>query len=376
MLFKESVLINLKRSATKTIIFSGGGTGGHIYPGLALAYALLEKKPNWQVHFVGSRHGLETQIVPQEIPLHTLPITGWQKAGFLQKCKVCLLLPCAFLKSIYLLLVLRPQYILGMGGYASGPLVMVGSLMGFHTAIWEMNAYPGLTNRILSRFAKECWFVFDSIKPYFHSGIHYHKTSIPVRREIEQLSLKKLNRKPNHILIFGGSLGASKINHCIVKWVQSRSRFLKGLQIRLQTGPTNYQEIKKRLKHISNVQIFPYLDKIAEDYKWADIVICRGGASTIAELAAAGKASILIPFRFASEDHQKKNVEALYNKKACLMILEKNLTPWQLEVELSKIINNQDFKKSLETNILKWHKVGAIEKITQHIMKTVNCVVA
>ena len=206
------------KTSIKKIIITGGGTGGHIYPGLAVASVLLKEKPHWQIHFVGTQYGLEKHIVPKEILLHFLPIRGWQNAGFLKKCKVCLLIPFAFLKSIYLLCMIRPQYILGMGGYASGPLVMVGSLMDFYTALWEINAYPGLTNRILSRFVKECWIVLDNAKAYLKHCRSYHKISIPVRKEIEQLAVKKrqtLSQKSNHILIFGGSLGAQKINQCV-----------------------------------------------------------------------------------------------------------------------------------------------------------------
>ena len=363
------------KPSIKKIIITGGGTGGHIYPGLAVVDVLLEKKPHWKVHFVGTRYGLEKHIVPKEIPLYFLPIKGWQNVGFLKKCKVCLLIPFAFLKSIYLLYKIRPQYILGMGGYASGPLVMVGSLMGFYTALWETNAYPGLTNRILSRFVKECWIVLDSAKAYLkHDGSCY-KTSIPVRKEIEQLAIKKrqgTNRKSYHILIFGGSLGAQKINQCVIQWIKRKSEFSKKLQIKLQTGKLNYQNVYNELKHFSNVEILPYLEQIEKDYEWADIVICRGGASTLFELAAIGKASILIPFPFASDDHQKKNVQALYDQKACMMILEKDLNPEKLEEELLRMVNDQNFKKSLENNISKLYEKGAAERMARHIITTID----
>ena len=363
------------KSSIKKIIITGGGTGGHIYPGLAVASALLEKKPDWQVHFVGTQYGLEKQIVPKKIPLHFLSIKGWQNVGFFKKCKVCLLIPFAFLKSVYLLFKIRPQYILGMGGYASGPLVIVGSLMGFHTALWELNAYPGLTNRILSRFVKECWIVLDSAKAHLKNCKSYHKISIPVRKEIENLANQKrqsLNQQSRHILIFGGSLGAKKINHCVASWIKKQNECLKKLQIRFQTGKRNYQDVYNELKNFSNIEVLPYLERIEKDYEWADIVICRGGASTIFELAAIGKASILIPFPFASDDHQRKNVQALYDQKACIMILEKDLTPEKLEEELLKIVNDQHYKKSLEENISKLYKKEAAEEVAERIITVVG----
>ena len=363
------------KTSIKKIIITGGGTGGHVYPGLAVASALLKEKPNWQVHFVGTQYGLEKHIIPKEIPLHFLPIKGWQNVSFFKKCKVCFLIPFAFLKSVYLLCKIRPQYILGMGGYASGPLVMVGSLMGFYTALWEINAYPGLTNRILSRFVKECWIVLDSAREHLKHCKFYHKTSIPVRKEIEQLAVQTRqdeNRKASHVLIFGGSLGAQKINQCVIQWIKKKSEFLKKLQIRLQTGKLNYQNIYNELKHFSNVEVLPYLERIEKDYEWADIVICRGGASTLFELAAIGKASILIPFSFASDDHQKKNVQTLYDQKACMMILEKDLNPEKLEEEVLRMVNDQNFKKSLENNISKFYEKGAAEKIAGHIIKTIS----
>ena len=363
------------KSPIKKIIITGGGTGGHIYPGLAVIDVLLKARPDWQIHFVGTRYGLEKYIIPDEIPLHFLPIKGWQNVSFFKKCEVVFLIPFAFLKSIYLLYKIRPQYILGMGGYASGPLMMVGSLIGFRTALWEINACPGLTNRILSRFVRECWIVFDNAKMYLKYCEFYHKTSVPIRKEIEQLAVKKkqnLNQQSRRILIFGGSRGAQKINSCVVQWIKKQSECLKNLQIRFQTGKHNYQSINNELKSFSNIEVFPYLENIEKDYEWADIVICRGGASTIAELAAIGKASILIPFPFASDDHQRKNVQALYNQKACMMILEKDLTPEKLEEELSNIINDQTLKQSLEDSIFKFYKKGAAEKIAGHIIKIVN----
>ncbi len=362
------------KPSIKKIIITGGGTGGHIYPGLAVASALLKVNPNWQVHFVGTQYGLEKDIVPKEIPLHFLPIKGWQNVSFLKKCKVCLLIPFAFLKSIYLLCKIRPCYILGMGGYASGPLMMVGSLMGFHTALWEMNAYPGLTNRILSCFVKECWIVLDSAKAHLKNRNPCYKISIPVRKEIEDLATQKKQNlnKSHHILIFGGSLGAQKINHCIVQWVKKQPECFKNLRVRLQTGKQNYHSTYNELKHFSNIKVLPYLEKIEKDYEWADIVVCRGGASTIFELAAIGKASILIPFSFASEDHQKKNVQALLDQKACVMILERDLNPEKLEKEILGIVNNRILKKTLEDNISKFYKKGAAEKMAERIMTVVG----
>ena len=363
------------KSPIKNIIITGGGTGGHIYPGLAVIDALLKAHPDWQIHFVGTRYGLEKYIIPDEIPLHFLPIKGWQNVSFLKKCEVGFLIPFAFLKSIYLLYKIRPQYILGMGGYASGPLMMVGSLMGFHTALWEINACPGLTNCILSRFVRECWIVFDDARKLLKGCQSYHKISVPVREEIEQLAVNKkqdLNQQSNNILIFGGSRGAQKINNCVVQWVKKQSKCLKNLQIRFQTGKQNYQNINNELKSFSNIEVFPYLEKIEKDYKWANIVICRGGASTIAELAAIGKASILIPFPFASDDHQRKNVQALYDQKACTMILEKDLTPEKLEEELLKILNDGSFKENLENNISKFYEKGAAKKIAEHIIAVVG----
>ena len=277
----------------KKLVIAGGGTGGHIYPGLALAETLLRNK-DWQVHFVGTSQGLESKILPQHIPLHFLPIQGWQGVSFLKKIKVCFLLPFALLKSFYLLLKLRPQYILGLGGYASGPLVLMGRLMGFRTSLWEMNAYPGLTNRILSRYVHECWVVFENSRSHLQSK-QIHTAGLPVRKAIENLA-KKTNKDVKNILIFGGSRGARGINRCVLEWLTGQPKNFRNLQVRLQTGHLEYSKIKTRLQGLSNVHVFEYLNDITQDYQWADLVICRAGASTLAELATTQKASILIPF--------------------------------------------------------------------------------
>lgn len=356
----QLIMKSLQGSFMKTLLIAGGGTGGHIYPGLAIS----DLKPSdWQVHFVGTKKGLETQIVPQHIPLHFLPIQGWQGVGFLNKLKVGILLPFAFAKSIYLLLKLRPHYILGMGGYASGPILFMGALMGFHTAIWEMNAYPGLTNRILSWFVKECWVVFESSKVHLKTK-HVHFTAIPVRKEIVASAS---NPGLKNILIFGGSRGAKGINQCVVEWIKQQSEYLKKMHIRFQTGSLEYDGIQRQLQGLLNVHVCKYLDQIGLDYQWADVVICRAGASTLAELATTQKAAILIPFPYATEDHQRKNAEILFKKKACRMILEKDLTPQRLESELLELMHNLDLKKEMEQNIAKWHKKDAWTKIADRI---------
>lgn len=318
------------------ILIAAGGTGGHIYPALAMADAFRQWQPETRIEFVGTAQGLENKIIPaQGYTLHHLSVGRLNSnVSVMERLKTLARLPWAFVQSAQLLRRERPDLVLGVGGHASGPLLLMAALLGFRSAIWEPNAMPGLANRWLARFVDDCWVVFDEAKPLLHNA-HLHRAGMPVRQEIEEMSVAP---KPVHadfnILVFGGSQGARGINNAVCEMFKLASENLNGLSLVHQTGSADFARIQAGYEPIrltsGQIQVHEYLHDMGQRYAMADLVICRSGTGTLSELAACGKASILIPLPTASDDHQRKNAESLVRQGAAVMILQKDLTPQAL----------------------------------------------
>ena len=326
------------------MILAGGGTGGHIYPGIAIAQSLqsLAEQEGEEicVHFVGAYGGLEEKIVPREgYPLHLLRVGKLNyRGGWGSKLRTLLGLPKVFIQSMTLLLKLRPVAVLGLGGYASGPFVLVASFLRFKTFLWEPNAFPGLTNRILSLFVKKCFVVFQGATQALKAR-RVEKVGLPVRRQIAEISLPEElpSLEPLRVLVFGGSQGSVKINEAILSACEKIQAENLSIEIKHQVGVRNFKEIQKSYgERFSFVQVLEYIHDMPSALQWADVVICRGGASTMAELMAAGRPAIVIPLPTASDDHQRKNAEELVRAGAGEMILQKDLTGQILVEKIEK----------------------------------------
>lgn len=347
----------------KIIIFACGGTGGHIYPAISLAN-LLGKK-NISSIFIGSKDGLEEDIVPKSgFKLHLIKVKGLNKVSIFQKLFSLVILPVALFKSFILILKEKPSYVLGTGGYVSGPVLFAASVLGIKTGIWELNSKPGLANRILYHFVKDCWIVFETTKEFFPKG---QLSGFPVRNEILNIKNRK-DRTYKNIFIFGGSLGARAINTTVFDMLKQQSVILNSVKIKLQVGKKNFNKLKE--VDFKNVEVLPYIDDIASCYEWADIVICRAGASTIAELSASRKASILIPLPTAGNNHQIMNANAI--KDAVLIIEQKDLTPKLLLEKLETLIGNKEKIESLENAIASYYDKNAIDKTLGTIYGSLN----
>lgn len=341
----------------RTIVIAGGGTGGHIYPAVAIAQSLKSIDPSLEIHFVGTKKGLETKIVPREgWPLHTIESGQLNyKGSKFQKLLTLLKLPKSFAQSFSLLFELQPLVVVGVGGYASGPFVLTAAVLGFRTVLWEPNAIPGMTNRWLSRFVKKCFVVFEEARKHLKSK-SIEVVGLPVRAEIEKSILQATQnmnsqnaipgdsqspQRPFKILIFGGSQGARAINQAISQIVTENPEWRKDILIRHQTGVHDFAEISQKYEGLTGVVALEYLHDMPEQYAWADLVICRSGASTVAELAACGKAAILIPYPAAADNHQLKNAEALANEQAAILIEQKNLNPETLRKKIEELKNDR-----------------------------------
>lgn len=354
----------------KTIVIAGGGTGGHIYPALTIAKSLQSLNPDLRVEFVGTPDGLESKIIPKHgfsISFISVGKLNY-KGGFFKKLKTLFQLPWAFVKSLALVIEKKPILVLGVGGYASGPFVLASSVLGIPTALWEPNAHPGLTNRILARFVRKTFLVFEESRKYMKSK-RFEVLGLPVREEIEKLNLVESKKEVDSIfkiLVFGGSQGARAINTCVAAMLKEFS--LDKLEIVHQTGPYDYQGVKATYGEQSGVKVMEYLYDIENYYLWADLVICRAGASTLAELAAAKKPSILIPLPSAADDHQKKNALSLVNKNAARLIEQKDLTPAVLFNLIGELRSQPGILKKMSENIQHFYQPQAAKKIAEKLV--------
>lgn len=364
---------------SRTFIIAGGGTGGHLFPAMAVAQALKLKDPSCEILFVGTASGLETKYVPQAgYHLYLLPVGKLNLKGqWLEKIKTLVRLPLAFARSAQILIRHHPYAVLGVGGYASGPFVLMASLMGYKTALWEPNALPGLTNRWLGRFVDRCFVVFDEAQKHFKSKKSL-RLGIPLREEIEAEALKKRGEvssdlespRPFKIFCFGGSQGSRVINTALFEVLKTLPKH--EFQVIHQIGSTDWDIFRERYRGYEDwVTPLQFVEDMPQKYRWADLVISRAGASTVAELAAFNKTSILIPLPGA-DAHQEKNALALADSQAGVCILQKELTPDRLKDEILKLKNSQEQRRQMSSNIGAFYEPQASQKIATALAEMVG----
>ncbi len=348
------------------VLIAAGGTGGHIYPGIAVAKEIMLRDETSEVHFVGTARGLETKIVPENgFQLSLINSAGLKSVGFLGKIKGLAILPKSFLEARRLIKHFKPDVVVGAGGYVSGPVLLMASLMRVPTLIMDSNALPGFTNRRLAPFVKKAALTFEEAVGYFgKKGI---VTGNPVRKEFFDIEPKTRGEKIN-LLIFGGSQGARVINNTVIDALTNLPH--DKLQITHQTGEFDYEKIRELYARAGwgNAEIRPYISNMVEEFAETDLIICRAGATTCAELAAAGKAAIMIPLPTAADDHQRKNAEALEAAGAAKMILQKDLNGEYLANEIMNLINSPEKIGEMEASAKKLARKDAAE-VTANIIE-------
>jgi UDP-N-acetylglucosamine--N-acetylmuramyl-(pentapeptide) pyrophosphoryl-undecaprenol N-acetylglucosamine transferase len=356
--------------ATKSIVIAGGGTGGHIYPGIAIARALQKLDPSVKIHFVGTSIGMETKVVPREgFPLHLIASGRLNVKSPIRKIKTLLRIPLGLLQSFRLLLRLKPYYVIGVGGYASGPFVLAASIIGFNTAVWEPNAMPGMANRLLSRFVDKCFVVFAEAKKHL-KGRNIIVTGMPVREEIENAERQKTTDHKFHLLAFGGSSGSRVINYCLSDAILKGGEWTQDLAVVHQLGSLDLKDVQKRYEQNTSVELqsLEFIYDMAKYYQWADIIVCRGGASSLAEAAAFGIIPIVIPLP-AADDHQQKNAEGLVSRNAGRMILQKDLTPERLIAEIQSLRQDPGLRAQMVENIKSFYIPQGAQTIAKEILQ-------
>ena len=352
-------------------IISGGGSGGHIYPALSISDSLKNKFINSELLFVGSKNRMEMKIIPDR----GYKIRGLNISGFNRKVSISnLLLPfeliISLFQSLIILIKFRPNLVIGTGGFASGPILFVSSLINIPTFIQEQNSYPGITNKILGKYSKKIFVAYAGMDKFFDSKKIIYSGN-PVRESIRlfktvknQQVYKKLNLKSNKkiILVLGGSQGADKLNKSIT---DSIDFFIKNdLQVILQTG-TRYYETYKKFKN-KNLIIVPFVDKIEELYSITDLIVSRSGASIISELCIVGKPVIFVPSPNVVDDHQTKNARSIYDNGACEFINEDELD-FKLTTIINKLIVSDIYRINLSEKIKEISKKNAVKIILSEI---------
>jgi UDP-N-acetylglucosamine--N-acetylmuramyl-(pentapeptide) pyrophosphoryl-undecaprenol N-acetylglucosamine transferase len=347
----------------KKIIISGGGTAGHLYPALTVGNKLIEKNPHLRLTFVGSSRELERNIMKQyKAEFIALKIEGIKGRG-LKIIKSLFLLPYSFLKSFAILLRIKPALVIGVGGYSSGPIVLLAALMRIPTLILEQNLYPGLTNRLLLRWVQKAAVSFKNSLPAFKGkGVFIGN---PVREEFHHISPKK---RTNHLtlLIFGGSQGSHFLNKGITITLPLLKEEKEKLKIFHQTGKKDFEWVKKSYtqNNFKDVTVKSYFYEMANYFQKSDLIICRAGATTIAELIASQKASLLIPFSQATDNHQALNAGELAAIKGAEIILEEEFSPEILAGKIFYLLKNKGKITQMEKNLNGLKTENAAEKIS------------
>lgn len=309
------------------MIISAGGTGGHIYPGVAVAREFLARDASGEVLFVGTARGLETTIVPREgFRLETLEAAALKGVSMVKRLTSLARLPKGFLEALGILRRFRPDVVVGVGGYASGPILLMASLSRYPTMVIEPNAMPGFTNRVLARFVRAAAVTFEESLAWF--GKRGVVTGNPVRSDFVGLA-KKQRGDRTHLLVFGGSQGSRALNNAMIAALPHLAEAIGAgrLTITHQTGPREHDAVRDAYAAAGvDADVRPYIDRMVDAFAGADLLLCRAGATTVAEVAVAGKAAIFVPFPQASDDHQRKNAEAFVRAGAGRMLLERDLT--------------------------------------------------
>ncbi|MBV6497416.1 MAG: undecaprenyldiphospho-muramoylpentapeptide beta-N-acetylglucosaminyltransferase [Acidobacteria bacterium ACB1] len=304
------------------VLIAAGGTGGHIYPGIAVAKELMRRDETSEVLFVGTAKGLETRIVPENgFQLSVIKSAGLKNVGLKGKVRGMMILPKSFLEAWKLIRDYRPNVVIGAGGYVSGPVLLTAALMGRRTLVMDSNALPGFTNRKLAKFVDKAALTFEEAVPFF--GKKATVTGNPVRDEFFEIEFEE-PQKPLRLLVFGGSQGSQAINRAVT----AATEFLDkdAYSIVHQTGEADRETVSSAYETAGwDVKVLPYITNMVDSFREADLIICRAGATTCAEVAAAGKPAIMIPLPTAADDHQRKNAEALVRAGAAEMILQSDL---------------------------------------------------
>jgi UDP-N-acetylglucosamine--N-acetylmuramyl-(pentapeptide) pyrophosphoryl-undecaprenol N-acetylglucosamine transferase len=353
------------------IVIAGGGTGGHLFPGIAIAEEFIKRDKQTEVLFIGTQKGIESKFLGSAgYELSTIDIEGIKGRGMKALAKGFYQIPQSMWQSRRILKQFRPQMVIGVGGYASGPAVLAAYFMGIPTAIAEQNAVPGITNRILGKFVDKIFVTYAQTAELFSRSMVLLSGN-PVRAAFAGVrSLQKTKKDFCQLLIFGGSQGAMAINKSVVEMLPQLQRIKNKVCILHQTGVREVESIRAAYGCYGiQADVTDFIVDMADAYRKADLIICRAGATSLAEITAAGKATVLIPFPWATNDHQTKNAQVMVDAGAAIMINEKNLNGNKLFEVVNCLLGDPKKMHLMEENSAKLGNINAATTIVDACLK-------
>jgi UDP-N-acetylglucosamine--N-acetylmuramyl-(pentapeptide) pyrophosphoryl-undecaprenol N-acetylglucosamine transferase len=331
------------------VLIAGGGTGGHVFPGVALAEEVVTRHPDNEVIFVGTARGLEASAVPAAgFKIELIDVAGLKGKGLGKLLGALFLLPRAFFQSIAILRRYKPDVVVGVGGYASGPVVLAAWFMRIPTCLIEQNALPGFTNRSLGHFVKAAFTAFPEAERFFAKK-KVHMLGNPIRRTLMENYMRPStpHEKPK-LLVFGGSQGAHALNMRVVEALPHLADLREKIEITHQTGAKDREQVEKGYQAVGfKPDVRDFITDMSSAYATADLVVCRAGATTLAELTVCKKPSILVPFPAAADNHQVVNARSMEAGGAAVVIEEKDLTGEKLAAEIRAILSDDDRRKRM-----------------------------
>ncbi len=360
---------------SNTIILTGGGTGGHIYPGLAVAQALQKISPDTNVVFIGADRPLDKTIFLKiGYPFYLLPIGPINVKSFFKKIITLLGIPWAFIKGYFLLLKLRPSIVIGFGGYASFPSLVAARLLGIPFAVWEANAHPGLVTRTMGKHANLIFLNFSDTDEIFPMKRVY-KYGTPTRFKPVKSEVSNVFR----VLIFGGSSGARAINEVIYSFLkkvnENDKEFekFKSIQFVHQIGATDYEKFKNLYKDFNiQLDVREFIHNMPEELSKANFLICRAGASTVAEVALSKKACLFVPLPWAADNHQVLNAKRLSDVGAAQLVEQKDFTPEALGKILQQLTDDPSLIRNMEEKVAIFGNQDSAEKIAKKLLDYIS----
>jgi UDP-N-acetylglucosamine--N-acetylmuramyl-(pentapeptide) pyrophosphoryl-undecaprenol N-acetylglucosamine transferase len=361
------------------VLIAAGGTGGHLYPGIAIAEEWMRTHPDSKVVFVGTNRGPETKAVPRAgFELQTIAARGLPRRPGLGWFRAAFGLARGLAQSFRLIVDLKPHVVVGTGSYVSAPVILVARLFGIPVIIQEQNSIPGATNRWLNLVATEVHISFLESRGYFRRKNNLRVSGNPIRRSLLQQDRSSayevfgLDPEKRTLFVFGGSRGASSINRAMEGALEHLKQ-MPSLQVIWQTGAEDFEAMQSRFRSFPiKIRVFAYLEAIEKAYAVADIAVCRAGAMTIAELTACGIASILVPYPHATRDHQTHNARGLVDRDAALVIADKDLTPETLAKKIESLLRDEPRLRRLGRNARAFARVDAAQRIARSMEALVH----
>ncbi|NOY77945.1 MAG: undecaprenyldiphospho-muramoylpentapeptide beta-N-acetylglucosaminyltransferase [Calditrichaeota bacterium] len=365
----------MKTASQKRFRFdiAGGGTGGHLFPAMAIAHEIKRRLPEAEITFWGTKRGIEAKILPTtDYSLEFIPVRGFQRRLSFGNVLFPFDLSASLMKVFRVLLSKRPKAVIGTGGYVSGPVAFVAWLLWIPVFIQEQNSYPGATTRLLARIARRVYIAFEVSKEYFANRDKLQVTGNPVRADIHRADRNEAFRRfgfsPDQpvLFVFGGSQGARRINQLLAAILPDLLEETP-VQILWATGPHDFEEIREKVGTNDRVKLFDFIQDMPSAYAVSSLVISRAGATTLAELAACGLPSVLIPYPFATGGHQVFNARSFESEGAAVCLLEKDLTPESLKRTLQELLRDPEKLKRMGRSAQKLAKADAAKRIVDDI---------